>query len=316
MNHLNIFFHGASVTEQGGEESYFYQLNQLISKVEFLSIKKKGYGGCHFNDAGFLTIDDDTNIDIDFCFFEWCTTSVTYFEESKLNYVVAKLFSKKIIPIFLILRRTDNLQDTTSRMCENQVINYCKSNNVMFFDYRNIIIPSEDLRDVVHTNIRGAKKYANQLFKDLQNLSESYPLPRLNFNFLEYEINCIKDLNICIQEEGEIILNFTNITVNSELVIETIAGPASPIIEVNNGYRKICLWDEYSHYDRVAYSQISNNFLKISEGSGQVIIRVTSDPIDYSICRRDFKYNEIKFLTIKSIYAVNCKILRDFLLNY
>ncbi|MDP5192187.1 hypothetical protein, partial [Rheinheimera baltica] len=57
---MKFFFHGASVTQQSKDDSYFFQLQSFINdEGHSFEIQKKGHGGCHFSDACVLTIGFD-----------------------------------------------------------------------------------------------------------------------------------------------------------------------------------------------------------------------------------------------------------------
>ena len=319
MKSINILFHGASVTAQGGESSYLHQLEKLLkqnttdnidsnTKPRYsLKITKKGYGGSHFGDAGFLTLDNDTIGNIDICLLEWNTTSQSAFEEAKLQYMVDLLKNKGIITIFLILARTDNLTSDTSRMCERQVTIYCQENSIGLLDYRSLIEPELDLRDNVHTNTRGACKYAEKLNIDIRFITDNFKQqsPVGPATKLRYCVSADQGINMDIQEGATIRLNFSGISNGAHLIVGTIKGPSSAIIEVNFN-KKICIWDQWSHYERSGFQAISHEFCEVLEGRGHVEISVLSDKIDYSVCKRVFSYSGIKYFKIRGIFAVNC----------
>lgn len=100
---MNFFFHGASVTQQTGIASYFHLLSERVASSHVLT--KKGYGGCHFNDAGFLTLHSDISSESDVCVLEWNTTGLIKFDIEKLKYVAGYLLDHDILPVFLILAR-------------------------------------------------------------------------------------------------------------------------------------------------------------------------------------------------------------------
>lgn len=158
-------------------------------------MRKLGYGGCHLNDAGFSTIDYDTNVPTDIVFIEWNTTALVKFDEKKIRYMAGVLLKKGIMPIFLILARSDSISPESKRKCEQQVKDFCSDNNLICLDYRYLINPEEDLRDFVHTNLSGAMKYANQIYSDLtQIVGELKNSPFPSLDYFEYSISAVRSL--------------------------------------------------------------------------------------------------------------------------
>jgi hypothetical protein len=101
MSNIDILFQGASVTYQSNETSYLYQLiNICKKKAKFFKIRKRAYGGCHINDAGFLNINSDTASKTNFCFLEWNTTALNNFDMNKLLYIIGILLKKKLFLFF------------------------------------------------------------------------------------------------------------------------------------------------------------------------------------------------------------------------
>ena len=202
---MKILFHGASVTEQEGESSYVFQLNEQLKKTDNQHIiLKKGFGGCHINDAGLLNIAVDADEEIDICFLEWNTTGLDRFEEGTLRYMAATLIDKGILPIFLILARADSISLDSRRLSEKQVLNFCIENGIPYLDYRGLINPELDLRDVVHTNFSGAVKYAKALFKDLTYFSEKINIiSNLKKITSDIQVNSLEDFSIDVVEGGE-----------------------------------------------------------------------------------------------------------------
>ena len=309
MSNINILFQGASVTYQSNETSYLYQLiNICKKKAKFFKIRKRAYGGCHINDAGFLNINSDTASKTNFCFLEWNTTALNNFDMNKLLYIIGILLKKKIIPIFLILATESNIKK--DRICENQIRNLCLKFNLMFLDYRLIINTKQDLKkDGVHTNKSGAIKYAKQLFKDLLVLKNNLNnFIFTKFNFFNYKISpLIKSINksFLLHEGNSYEIKLKNIRKNAELYAYVNKGPSSPIITVKDkkSSKEICIWDKWSYYNRGTVINLwnfinKNSVLKIS---------VLNKKIDYSICKKKFSHVGKKYFNIISLYGVNCR---------
>ena len=85
---MNILFHGASVTAQNKEGSFFSILLDLLKDNSNYVVKKMGYGGTHFNTAGVLTFGDDIKTMPDICFLDWNVTGLDVFNERDISYVI------------------------------------------------------------------------------------------------------------------------------------------------------------------------------------------------------------------------------------
>lgn len=304
MRKINVLIHGASVTQQKFETSYFEQILKLDIHAGRFNFFRKAYGGCHFDDAGFLTLASDLNEfdSLDVCLLEWNTTGLSKFDPEKLKYVVGTLVNRKIVPIFLILAREDTV--ASSRECELQVLKFCQDFGVLCFDYRTLISPFSDLRDVVHTNLSGAVKYAQRLYTDLLNISEClYKCFGSEFLYKKYEIFSMRGVSLDVLEQKKLEIVFSEIGDLSQVVLEVVRGPSSPIILIN-GRNTFSVWDEWCHFERPGFITVSRN---VKENLGLLEIRVLSDAIDYSKCRREFSFSGIKELKVRGVHGVNCK---------
>jgi hypothetical protein len=305
---MNFFFHGASVTQQSGQSSYFHLLNEIVNNAYILS--KKGYGGCHFNDAGFLTFRTDIPSDTNVCILEWNTTGLSEFNEDKLKYVAGYLIDKKITPVFLILARKDNI--LKPRICDLQVLNFCSQNNILCLDYRSKILPDKHLRDEVHTNEAGAKVYANSLFSDIflkiNYFSFFYPT---SFKYRDFIIDSHRDTVFDAAEGQKIVLEINNISIKSEIILEVIIGPSSPIVDVN-GTQKMCFWDRWCHYERPSFKAILLEPLSLNS-EAIIDLNILSDLINYSDCVREFSFQGEKTLKVRGVHGLECFISNIYL---
>lgn len=294
---MKVLFHGASVTEQKDLTGYYENVVKLCENEKF-SFSRCGYGGCHLEDAAFATIDKDSDGGFDICFLEWNTTGNPEFETKKLEYIVEVLLSKKVLPVFLILPRTETLR--RNRTAENQVHEIALKYNIFVCDYRSQVEAEKHLRDFVHTNTAGGMLYARLIRKDLHRLSQIVK----TYEFKKYDIqyHFVEQEQRIVCNEGQTLI-FENVGEKdslSEIVVEIIRGPNSPVI-INSGIKE-SIWDQHCHYERVDYL-----FIKPNE-NGHCVIEVTRDEIDYSVCRRPFSYEGIKQLTINKIYFVNTNV--------
>lgn len=307
---MKILFHGASVTEQGNETSYFDYLNKLLEKNRAnVLIKKKGYGGCHFNGAALVTIGPDLSEEFDFCFLEWNTTWLSRFDESDITHMIGSILKKNVKPVFLILPRADTLDN--NRDCESQIIAFSERYRIPLLDLRHLSLGYSIFRDEVHTNLAGAKLYAEHIHDFIFYLSSN----NSNYycdNALPLLINSVKIISRFKSEsfslsENEFFKFFVSApTFNSKLILKIVRGPCSPVIEIPEIGFKFNVWDEYCHYDRIYYLVVP---LKNLQGKDSYLsIKSLDEIIDYSICRRPFSYSGIKVFKVLEIYGIDCNV--------
>jgi len=299
---VRLIFHGASVTQQNGAGSYVDRLQEMLRHRPDIAIRKEGYGGCHLDDAGFLTLDSATSDLPDLCFLDWNTTALAEFDAVKLRYMAGMLLDKGVVPVFLILARRSPIRGM--RTCERQVADLCAETGVPCIDYRELISPDVDLRDETHTTPHGADVYAARLCEDLQAITERIDALRaLRIPYHPFTVTAFRDVNIGLRENEVIAIDLEECAPRAELVLEVIRGPASPIID--DGRRKVCVWDEWCHFDRRGFLSFWQK--EKEEDRAEVLLRVLPDAIDYSGCRRPFSYTEKKEFGILGVYGVDCR---------
>ncbi len=294
---MRVLFHGASVTGQGGEDSYFHWLERDLPQF---SLSKRGYGGCHFNDAGFLTIDRDTSQLPDVCVIDWNTTAQSWFDPVKLAFVAGILLKKGVYPVFAIFASESNLQE--ERASERQVIDFCAEHNLPCWDFRSAISPALHFRDTVHTNTTGAKLYSALLTDHLTGLT----IRPAHVDLPQIAVNPWADEQIDVAETHTAVLTISRTGPAPEIIAHLIHGPSSPIIDVNG--QRCCIWDEWSHYERPGYVTLWSSTLWNSDVENQIAIQVLPDAIDFSTCRRPLTYDGAKVLKLRGLYAINCTI--------
>lgn len=302
---LNILFHGASVTQQSGVESYFSQLQSLSEGSNF-SLHKAGYGGCHFNDAGFLTIKKDIlEKKFDIVFLEWNTPGSASFDVEKLEYLISTLVENSILPVFLILARVDNIID---RVLEQQINFFCSENSILKLDLRALINPKIHLRDDVHTNEIGALIYANNIIKYINKIETKKYIFLNNIKYkknIKYQIQHYK-YPIQIEQNQSLKLDLSNICDGAEIIFSLLIGPDSPYILVNKK-SQLLLWDRWCHFERKNFRIIWSLGLK-NDHLKYVDIEVLDLPVDYSLCERELDFIGLKKMKISDIYSINCSI--------
>jgi hypothetical protein len=302
---MRIMFHGASVTEQKGDGSYFYWLENAFQEVDGVRLSRKGYGGCHFNDAAFVNIASDTSDAPDICVLDWNTTGLPEFDQSKLSYVSGVLLERGILPVFVIFASEQNTAET-ERAAERQVIDFCRTNALPLWDYRDRIVRETHLRDTVHTNIAGAKIYADCIFVDLTKLmreikkySMKMPAEAHNFKIIE-----APEFFLDVPEGSSLKFELKSVSDGAHILAKVIHGPSSPIIELENG-QKLSVWDRWSHYERSGFLTLWSAE-PLERDRCTIKIKVLRDQIDYSICARPFSFEGEKVFKLTGLYFVNC----------
>lgn len=177
---MKYLFFGASVTEQSrnhatGEITGFYPLleEQLPGQVDRVSA-----GSCSIHDAGILLLDDVIRLQPDVVFLEWCTALRIDRDLSIVHYILKTLGSAGIAAVPLLLPRRDRDNESTELALDLiQTANAlgCPSIDLT---YLRDSTESTILRDVVHTNPKGAKLYAAAIKERIQ--SETFYIPLRN----------------------------------------------------------------------------------------------------------------------------------------
>jgi len=302
-----ISFHGASVTQQSKDDSYIYQLRNSLVDSSGISISSKGYGGCHFSPTAILTIirDVSSEASVDVCVIEWNTTSLAFFSLDDLAYVAGSLLDMNVRPVFLILGRVETL--SSNRQAEDAVLDFCRRNDVVVWDLRRFV-GEADFRDVVHTSISGAKKYAAELLKLVTNSDFfSEDERRTAIKFKRREISVIEPLLLDVVENSTFVIKIEDVLgPDCSIGIETVHGPASGFLRIHE-YSFINIWDKWSHYDRLGFINIAP--LKYDASRLVLRIDVLPDPVIYTDCARPgFSFTGEKIFKVRRLFSTNCKI--------
>lgn len=306
---MKIFFHGASVTQQGQSDSYLVNLKSLLP-AEF-EVISKGYGGCHFSEAGVLTLANDLDnlTDVNVCVLEWNTTVLSSFKEEDLFYVLNVILQRRILPVFMILARLETIK--SDRDSEISVASICRKFNIPLLDFRDDVCEA-DLRDEVHSSESGALKYANKLYNWLLNLDVNYQLALIgnNIPFVNRNIYLYDDIECQAEAGRSIVIAIKNISSYASLSIVIEKGPNSGYVKFDS--RVFNLWDSWCFYNRPYFMFLKEFQTSDINGSTseELIIDVLDQPVDYSTCRRpDFNFDGVVILKVISIYATNCEVL-------
>jgi hypothetical protein len=312
-----ILFYGASVTAQAGETGYFDQVKNTLEANNIFHVSRVYYGGCHLDDAGFYKFEEAQAEFYDYIVFEWNTTGLIQYNELKLCYLLQKIKAKGSKPIFMILPQEANI--AKNRNSENQIITLTNSYNIPLLDMRiNLDVPTfrTFVRDVVHTNEKGAEFYANTMikfFSEVLDSSEKYwsKFDQLNIDDLSFLSAKVKPFDVELKSTQALKFIIKNKSSSfSEILVRQRIGPFSPIVLIDDGIfsRKISLWDIYCHYERDHYTTLvtdqdfKNSFLR---DPLVFTISVLEDKPKYELCRRDdIDFDVPKLVKLKEIYSI------------
>lgn len=290
INNCIISFYGASVTQQG--MGYVYGFNKIIKGY---TIKQCGIGSIGLREATFLLdkiiLNKENKSDI--CFLEWFTANWNI-EVEDLNYLVMKLLSNNILPVFLLMYNNNDRDERE----KTKLLYYNISDNMNIplidldtYTVRGKYFTDDLFRDYTHLTEEGGNFYGKKL-ADIINSINIYKKPENKLLFIPYKsVNSITKLsgNNNIPE----LAYFINVGESIELphmnakllAIWTVVGPDSGIIKIIDDelkIEKISLWDEWCHYDRFMIRKLS----KPKEMSKNIKISLTDENPEYSRCRR------------------------------
>lgn len=302
---MRVFFHGASVTAQKGETSYFHWLEAHYQGRGDTEVVRKGYGGTHLNEAGFLNLAADTAGEYDVCVLDWNDTGLSRFDEPKLRQMAGGLLERNIVPVFMILYTYN--QQKAGRKAEAQVKALCDAHGLECWDFREKVEPDLHTRDGVHTTLEGAKLYAKLISDRLEQIRPKVPRYRnIKIEFDRIEIDLWQGELRDVPEGHRLVIDIESTGPSPQVIAEVLLGPSSPIIDVDNGRFRVCVWDRWCHYERKGFVDI---WKAAKATHHSVNVRVLSDAIDYSICARPFDFQGTKELKPRAVYGVNCRIL-------
>ena len=280
-----VSFFGASVTAQKtGFAPY------LAKKLGNTKTYIYGYGGNHISNAGICNIDTVLINNPTYCFIDFFSTQYSDMNELTLEYIdtiIYKFTISKCKLIFLFVLRSDHIRRSKFY---NFVKEYLKSKNIYYIDINNYLeFNTELIRDSVHTTEYGSETYAEIIYTQFKNHMDTITFPQ---EIIETRFCNIKRLDVEKIFKQYVVLEGDCSIISFNLYI----GPKSGIIEIHN--KKISIWDEWCHYERYNYKL---DFPLVTSNSK---INILQDTIDYSICKREMKYDGIKELNIIEIYYI------------
>jgi hypothetical protein len=191
----NIAFFGASITEQkSGYVNRFKELNTNSTIGQF------GYGSMYITDAGVCFIDEVVSTRPEYCFLDWFSSACYHPPENIKDYldaIVGKLFDIGCHPVFLLFYRKQ--MDPRWFVMFNYLKTYANQYNINCIDLSNLEDPDQYLRDNIHTNEVGAKKYGDVISEEFNNMIFKSCISRPDQNKFS-KIHCL-DINIVAKEQ-------------------------------------------------------------------------------------------------------------------
>jgi hypothetical protein len=163
---MKIVFFGASITQQKtGYVHSFKELNPNHTIYQF------GYGGMYITDAGICFIDEVIDIKPDYCFIDWFSPACYRPPEKIKDYldvIVQKLLNINCHPIFLFFYRKNMDQGWFDMF--DYLKKYSYNHGVNYIDLSKLDGGEQYLRDSIHTNDLGSKKYGEIINNKFHNM--------------------------------------------------------------------------------------------------------------------------------------------------
>ncbi len=244
---------GASITQQAHGNGYVDGLVELLPTFE---VKRFGYGGRAIFPGGVIHLDEVLTCRPKILLLDWSINNfVRGFQEIKdvddlsvelaIKTIIKKAQARNVQPFFVHMPRLDGY-------CNNVVTaiidNLANELNYSILDLRNFFKAgelSECLRDVMHTNPRGARLYANAIKDFLEGafLKTPYAIeftsPYENISYLPFNADIKRKL--CFRFKGQ----FLNLAY--------IIGPHSNVLKTSCDGKFLCktnTWDLSAYYER------------------------------------------------------------------
>jgi hypothetical protein len=329
-DYVSALVYGASVSEQSGEQGYFSNLLEYLTTVggstKYL-LSRLTFPSAHFNDAGFVHLDDIILLSPKILIFEWLTTGEDRFDQDKLNYFFSKILKSGIFPIVVDLPRLDSIENR--RPNHFQIKKLASEFSIPFIDVTgevrtrglNIL---DITRDGVHTNQIGAEIYSksiadvllNNMMSHLTQRPTRFPLSLDSLRVSRVGIGSGLSCGASNAISLKIHPTFVSECYRVEIYSYVILGPFSPILEISSScsgeIAELALFDQWCHYERRAFRALCPP-LQIADSVALPItmnIRVSEKTPQYELVKVP-GFNppaERHFRLIQAIYSVNCSL--------
>lgn len=263
---MKIAFFGASITQQkSGYVSRFKELNPNFEINQF------GYGGMYITDAGVCFIDEVVSTKPEYCFLDWFSPACYRPPEKIKDYldaIVGKLLDIDCHPIFLFFYR-QKMDPGWFEMFE-YLKAYASNYDINYLDLSKLEEPDQYLRDTIHTNDLGSKKYGeiiNEKFHSMK-FEDSHISPKSN---KWSDIHCI-ETNIEAKEHIRLRSSGCSSIVG---ILQKIGPYTEDVVYLNNNSESVVsLKDKWSEqYERETIKLNINNFCE------ELIIKIQNNKL-------------------------------------
>ncbi len=327
----HIHFFGASVTSQSihhktGEVTGFVNCleSRICSHRPTVKISRTSAGSSLFRSAGICLLEEVLDTSPNIIVLDWHSTGEEYFDEISWNYLVDRILQKNILLLVLFMPRLRfvglNYKIQKFNIARNQS---SRCGLVLCDIYESIGKEFEldkCLRDDVHTNSFGAKKYSDIIYPYLEKMIVQI----LNNERTNYHTNDIKPplvctSKLCISKSKNMIdvksLQLTFIPKNTEIlaIFDCMRGPYSPIIDIylsGKYLRNFSIWDQWCHFERQSYAECKIVIDKSLLGAKlQLSIKISANEPEYTKSLKEYDFSNIpKSLKMRSIYLIGAEI--------
>lgn len=316
----NVVFFGASVTEQ----KYSY-VNYLAKHKQESMIQKKGYSGCHINQAIWLVNDIIALFPKPkCCFLEWITSVYKPHKEDLavfLAIIIRKLIENDIVPIFLYLYKTDIDEYLDLLHTYEEIASYYHISSIHMYNVIKelSIEPSLILKDSCHTIYEGANLYGSLIERSMEYLvndtSENYNLklllplnPRNKYD--NVTVASIDSFMDCTHLEFEMFNEKKYYKIHDHLIIH-LPTQNYTLLAINilyykhNGFiiindNRLLTWDTNCYYKRYGYINLNIHF------SEAIDVVISQDVVNTKSCKYDTTFPDEKYLFLSElIYTTN-----------
>ena len=233
---LKVVVYGASVTAQKGESGYFQNLENICD----FEVVRIPFGASHLHLAGVAMLSKVLDEKPDVCILDWVTPSTKSFPSGVVDRINNILHQHNIFPIWILLPRTDDIG--SSRISCMQIraaaSQFVWVKTFIESSFGRGVTVSNLLRDVVHTNSKGARLYSSFLFE----LLNDFRIRKFGSACLPKSVECeIKEVVPSIIEAHSVIKTdepfLLRIVANKKcdltIFLYCEIGPNSPILKVS-----------------------------------------------------------------------------------
>lgn len=300
-----VFF-GASVTVQ--KTGYVPEIQSLLSKIDQMSVTviPEGYGGMQITNAALIFLENCFVHHPSHLFIDWfsCIYALKYDVRPYVQTFIHACQAHGCQIVFLLIPRvegTDKKYNELRKIVREEFGAYLIDIEKEVDNWR-----THCLKDEVHTNDIGSKKYAEIVLKHcLINEKTGFPQPKVveTTRFCElgkfFPIEQIRK-RLVMQGNGTIIGMIHTVGPHSHVIRLKHILHSGEVINLKNEQ----IWDAWCHYDR---QNCNLSSLELNGSLEIEVLQTTDCDVDWSVCRRKGRESTFrceKFLKNAVIYYV------------